>query len=74
MTNDHRDPLRAAFDDYQPARKELPPPAAHDDGGLADMAGETVTVTHYRTTSRGVTRFESRATITAPIYPKGSTE
>jgi hypothetical protein len=68
---DGRDPLRAAFDDYQPAPRDVVPPARvehplDDLRALADGDGN-VTVTHYEMTPEGVTRHVERVGIGAPF-------
>ncbi|MGV0720642.1 hypothetical protein ABQF17_17525 [Mycolicibacterium elephantis] len=63
--DDRRDPLRAAFDDYQPPRKELhnPRPAAD----VERLAGQTVDLVHYDVDADGITRHHERVTVTRPI-------
>ncbi|KUI00926.1 hypothetical protein AU189_11465 [Mycolicibacterium acapulense] len=82
MTNsehpDGRDPIAAAFDDYQRPAADVVPRAHDLDDELAgvvaldELAGQTVTVTHYDMTPDGITQHVETATITAPITPKGT--
>lgn len=71
MTDDNRDPIAAAFEDYRPAPKELPSAPVVDDA-LDRVAGQTVELRHYQTTEHGVTQHVEHITITAPVYPKGT--
>ncbi len=67
--SERRDPLRAAFDDYQrPPRDTVPRPAAVIDDlvALANSATQ-VDVTYYELTPTGVRRRSERATVTHPL-------
>lgn len=65
-----RDPLRAAFDDYErPPADIVPrrPGFEHSLDELAALEGQTVTVTSYDLDDDGITKHVERATITRPI-------
>lgn len=67
---DARDPLRAAFDDYQRAPRDIVPRTVEhsvDDLHLLANSDAQVTITHYEVDARGVTRHCERVTITAPF-------
>lgn len=68
-SHDDRDPVRAAFDDYQRAPRDVVPHVEHtvdDLRRLADGAAQ-VQVTHYEMSEHGVTRHTEWVTITRPI-------
>lgn len=72
MTDDHadhdeRDPLAAAFSDYQRAPRDVVPhnlrSIADDLTDLAALAGTMLEIAHYESTEHGVTRLTERNTI-----------
>jgi hypothetical protein len=69
--DDPRDPLAAAFADYQPAPRDVvsrkPRSIADDLTDLAALAGAMVELAYYEVTPTGVTRRTERITITEPI-------
>lgn len=67
MTN--RDPIAAAFDDYQRAPRDVVPHTAHTVDELRDLADGTTQaqITHYEMNKYGVTQHTEWATITQPF-------
>ncbi|TLH72960.1 hypothetical protein C1S82_13010 [Mycolicibacterium cosmeticum] len=72
LTDDERFPLRAAFEDYRPAPRELPiarPHAGHSVDDLRRLAdgSEQVQMSHYEMTEQGVTKHTEWVGITRPL-------
>lgn len=69
-----RFPLRAAFEDYRPAPRDIVP-RAHAEHAVDDLrrladGSAQVTVTHYELTEAGVAEYRETVTIAHPIMPK----
>lgn len=73
--DDTRDPLRAAFADYQRPPPDIVPRRPHgllDD--LVSIAGTMAEIEYYTFGSDGVTKHTERTTITEPFTPKGTNQ
>lgn len=66
---DHRDPMRAAFDDHERAPRDIVPRVEHSGDDLQRLAdgGAPVQVTHYEIGEDGITQHVEHITITAPF-------
>jgi hypothetical protein len=66
--DDPRDPLRAAFQDYGRAPRDVVPPTPHRLDDLRALAdGGPVTVTHYEMTPEGITRHVETVGVAKPF-------
>lgn len=68
-----RDPIAAAFEQHQRARRDVVPRhAQHSVDDLRRLADGTtqVQVTHYEMTADGITKHTEWATVTQPITTK----
>lgn len=72
--HDGRDPLRAAFLDYQRPPRDVVPASRRSVDDLAALAGTTVPVTHYELTAGGVRQYTERIEITKPITTPKETD
>ncbi|MBA4855774.1 hypothetical protein [Nocardia farcinica] len=63
MTDDHRDPIRAAFEDYRRAPRDVVPrtPLPVD-----DIPTGTAEVVYYEMTGDGIERITERIHVTTP--------
>lgn len=70
---DERDPLRAAFQSYERAPRDVVPRVEHGAEDLRRLADGTtqVEVTHYEMTADGITKHTEWATVTRPIDTEG---
>ena len=70
--NDTRDPLRAAFDDYRRAPRDIVPKRpwpVDNNADLDALAGETVEFVHYENAVDGVRRHTQNVIVTKAIIP-----
>lgn len=68
------DPLRAAFDNYCRAPRDIVRREPVIDNKVAELAGQTVELTHHKMTKKGITARTERLVITAPITWKDNEE